>query len=44
MSDEELPDILSEDLGYLLDYLAKRGIVEIDHQAGRRVTARWVQR
>jgi len=27
-----------------IDYLAKRGIVEIDHQAGRRVTARWVQR
>lgn len=27
-----------------IDYLAKRGIVEIDHQAGRRVTARWVVR
>lgn len=27
-----------------IDYLAKRGMVKIDRRAGRRVTARWVER
>jgi hypothetical protein len=31
------------DYAEAIDYLAKRGFVEIDHQAGRYVTARWIK-